>query len=124
MPSEEPRVHHPPELPSPAAPGRLAIELEHHLRGGSLQVWVDGKPILQEKLDSRVTRKILSLELRQGRVQEVLELEPGRHDIRVMVQWDKNTRAARIGGTFEPGATRRLQVKVGRLRGNLSLDWR
>jgi hypothetical protein len=85
---------------------------------------VDGKLALEEKLDSRVTRKILALEVRKGTVEEVVSLPPGQHEIRVQVSWGKNVKSERIRGTFEPGATRRLEVKVARLRGNLSLDWR
>jgi hypothetical protein len=42
----------------------------------------------------------------------------------VQVSWDKSVKTSRISGRFAPGATRRLDVNVGRLRGNLSLDWK
>jgi hypothetical protein len=106
------------------APGRLDIEFEHHLRRGNLQVWVDGVGVVDEDFDGRLTRKILALELRQGVVQQQLAVVPGQHEVRVQVRWDDNVKSARISGRFRPGASRRLAVQVGRLRGNLSLAWK
>jgi len=106
------------------APGRLDIEFEHHLRHGNLQVWVDDVGVVDEDFDGRVTRKILAIELYKGVVQQQLTLSPGPHEVRVQVRWDDNVKAARISGRFRPGASRRLEVQVGRLRGNLSLAWK
>jgi serine/threonine-protein kinase len=117
-------VPSPPPGRGPDAPGTLAIEFEHHLREGNLKVWVDGESVVDENFDGRVTRKILGLTLRRGVVQQHLALSPGRHDVRVDVRWDDNVKSARTSGNFKPGATRRLQVQVGRIRGNLSLDWK
>jgi serine/threonine-protein kinase len=108
----------------PAAAGRLAVEFEHHLRRGNLQVWVDDERVFDEDFDGRVTRRILALKLRKGVVQEVLTLAPGRHEVRVQVKWDDNVKSGRISGTFPPGATRRLDVAIGRIRGKLSLNWK
>jgi serine/threonine-protein kinase len=109
---------------APSAPGRLVVEFEHHIRKGKLKVWVDDKPVLDQDLDGRVVHRILSLEMRKGVVEESLALDPGRHEVRVQVRWDKNVRTSRIQGTFASGATRRLDVDVGRLRGKLSLAWK
>jgi len=105
-------------------PGRLVVEFEHHIRRGRLKVWVDDERVLDEEFNGRVVRRILSLQLRKGVVQESLALEPGRHEVRVQVSWDKNVKTSRISGTIAPGATRRLEVEVGRLRGNLGLAWK
>jgi hypothetical protein len=113
----------PPSAPADDAPGTLAVEFEHHLRRGNLQVWVDGARVIDEDFEGPVTRKILSLELRKGVVQQVLPVSPGRHEVLVEVRWDDNVKSARISGEFRPGATRRLEVKVGRMRGNLGLAW-
>ena len=121
-PLGSPSTTHP--ATQPAAAGRLAIEFEHHLRRGNLQVWVDGEPVFDEDFDGRVTRKILALKLRRGVVQPVLALPPGRHEVRVQVKWDDNVKTGRIAGTFPPGATRRLDVAIGRIRGKLSLNWK
>ena len=113
-----------PSLPADEAePGHLAIQFEHHLRRGTLRVWVDGAPVFDEDFDAQVTRRILALKLRRGVVQEVLTLRPGRHEVRVQVRWDDNVKTSRISGTFAPGATRRLDVAVARIGGRLSLDW-
>jgi hypothetical protein len=116
-----------PEVPAPAKgslPGQLAIEFEHHLRHGNLQVWVDDARVVDEDFDGRVTRKLLSLELRKGLVQQRLTLSPGRHDVRVDVRWDDNSKSARISGVFRPGASRQLDVQVSRIGGKLSLAWK
>jgi hypothetical protein len=41
----------------------------------------------------------------------------------VQVAWEGNERTERIAGTFKPGVTRRLFVRLGRLRKNLSVEW-
>jgi hypothetical protein len=112
--------------PSPPAgePGHLAIQFEHHLRRGNLQVWVDGVPVFDEDFDAQATRRILALTLRRGVVQEVLTLPPGVHEVTVQVKWDDHVKTSRISGRFAPGATRRLDVAVARIGGRLSLDWK
>ena len=138
IPEDEPDPSPPPARPSISAkatpevpvlakgnaPGQLAIEFEHHLRHGNLQVWVDDARVVDEDFDGRVTRKLLSLELRKGLVQQRLTLSPGRHDVRVDVRWDDNTKSARISGVFRPGASRKLDVQVSRIGGKLSLAWK
>jgi hypothetical protein len=117
----------PPPAPAPAkgeASGQLAIEFEHHLRHGNLQVWVDDTRVVNEDFDGRVTRRILALELRKGLVQQRLTLPPGRHEVRVAVRWDGNTKTARLSGVFRPGASRKLDVQVSRIGGKLSLAWK
>jgi hypothetical protein len=123
-------------LPSPAipvaasateatpAPGRLIVDFEHHLKRGTLRVWIDDRLALNEDFDSRRTRKILAFELREGLVQEVLSLPPGEHEVRVQVHWDDNVRTARITGAFRSGLSRRLDVTVARFSGRLSLEWK
>lgn len=123
-PPGPPRAAAAPPREAPPTPGRLVIEFEHHIRKGKLRVWVDNKRVLDQDFDGKVVRRILSLELRKGVVQQALTLDPGRHEVRVQVSWDKNVKSSRISGTITPGATRRLDVEVGRLRGNLSLNWK
>ena len=113
------------EPPRPAAkePGRLAIDLEHPLESGVLRVWVDGEMVTEEKLSGRVSKNALVFKLRKGSYSDVLEVSPGRHQVRVQVQWEDNTRTEQVDGSFWSGVTRRLQVRLGRLRKNLSLEW-
>ena len=116
--------------PAPAAeedanePGRLAIDFDHHLRSGNLRVWVDDEEVLDQGFGGRVTKKILSLRIRKGSVDEVLKVTPGRHEVRVQVQWDGNTRTEVTAATFKPGATRILEIRILRVLNVLTLDWR
>jgi serine/threonine-protein kinase len=102
----------------------LAVDFDHHLRSGTLEVWVDDALVLQEPIEGRVTQKVLSFRLRKGSVQETLEVSPGTHEVRVQVSWEGRRRSSRISGTFKAGVTRRLDVSVARLTRELSLDWR
>ena len=97
--------------------------MEHHLKSGTVKVFLDGKLVVEETLDSRVTKKILFLEVREGAFRETLSVSPGRHQISVRVEWEDKKKSGRIAGTFKPGLTRRLLVEVGRLSGDLSLEW-
>jgi serine/threonine-protein kinase len=125
-PAPSPEVAAGPEAaPLPTAlPATLAVQLAHDLRRGTLQVWVDGRPVLEDEFDGREARKLLFFKERKGVVQHQLPLSAGRHDVRVQVRWDDNTKARTIAGAFKPGETRRLDVEVGGRRGTLSLDWR
>jgi hypothetical protein len=115
--------------PAPAAedasePGRLAIDFDHHLRSGNLRVWVDDEEVLDQGFGGKVTKKILSLQIRKGSVDEVVAVKPGRHDVKVQVQWDDNTRTDSIAGTFRPGATRTLEIRILRVVNVMTLGWR
>ena len=127
----EPDVAAPAPRPSPArkkasAPkrGQLAIRMEHHLKSGSVRIYLDGKLVAEERLEGSVTKKALFFTLRKGVFRETLAVTPGRHEIRVRVAWEGKEKARRISGTFKPGLTRRLDVSLGRFGGDLSLEWR
>jgi len=105
-------------------PAQLAIDFEHALRSGTLRVWVDGELVKEEKVGGRITKKVIGIKLRKGTFHDVLELKPGRHDIQVQVSWDDGERTERIIGTFNPGTTRRLDVNLGRLLKELTLEWK
>ncbi len=102
----------------------LSIGFEHGLKSGTLEVWVDGARVAQEKLDSRVSKKALLFEVRKGSVQQTLRLSPGRHELRVRISADGATRSARTTADFRAGATRRLELRISRLSQKLSLDWK
>ena len=103
--------------------GRLLVDFEHSLKTGTLHVWLDGTPIVDERLNSRVAKKIAGIGFREGGLEKLLAVSPGKHEIRVQVSWDDNAKLETISGTFEPGATRHLEIRIGRLRKNLSLEW-
>ena len=105
-------------------PGRLAIDFDHHLKSGTLRVWVDDEPVLDQAFGARVTRKILSLRIRKGSVEEVVDVAPGRREVKVQVQWDDNTRTEATAATFKPGVTRTLEIRILRVLNVLTLDWR
>ena len=109
---------------SPAGAGRLAIDFEHHLKTGRMRVWVDDDLVLEEELDAKVARKILSFRVRKGAVEETLEVPAGRHQVKVQVRWDDNIKTEVTSAMFRSGATRRLEVRVSRLLGGLSLRWK
>jgi tRNA A-37 threonylcarbamoyl transferase component Bud32 len=105
-------------------PAYLAVDFDHHLRSGTLEVWVDDEPVLEEPIEGRVKHKVLSFRLRKGSLQQTLEVAPGVHEVRVQVSWEGRRRSARISGPFHAGATRRLEVSVSRLTRDLTLEWR
>jgi hypothetical protein len=126
-PSPRPPPKKKPASPPPrkaVPPAWLSVGFEHHLASGTLEVWVDGRRVAKEALDSRVTRKLLGFELRSGSLQQTLGLEPGRHEVRVRLRSGDDERVARSSATFRSGATRRLEVKAPRLRGGLTLEWK
>jgi hypothetical protein len=108
-------------VPPASAPGRLAIDFEHHLKSGLLRVFVDGEPVLEEELDARRTKKVLLFKVSQGVVRETLDVAPGKRTVRVQLKWGDNLRQQSVAGTFREGVTRRLRVRVGRLLGDLSV---
>lgn len=104
------------------------MQFEHSLPQGTLRVWLDDALIVETELDSRVTRKVASLKLRKGRVEQTLPLASGNHEVKVQVAWDGNVKTEYISGHFGPGSTRRLSAKLGIgvggfVRKNLKLEW-
>jgi hypothetical protein len=110
--------------PKKAPSAYLSIGFQHRLKGGTLEVWVDGVQVAKEKLDSSVTKKVLLFELRRGSIQQTLQLEPGRHEVKVRVRSNGETRSARTTAVFRAGATRRLELSLSRLSGKVALAWR
>ena len=66
---------------------------------------------------------LLVVKTHEGRVTELLELPPGRHVFDVEVAWDDDVRRKSIAARFAPGQMYRLEIRIGRLRKNLSLKW-
>jgi eukaryotic-like serine/threonine-protein kinase len=107
----------------PEAPGRLRIDFDHPLRRGTLRVFVDDELALEEPLSGQKRKKALVFGVHEGSSRTELEVSPGLHEVRVEVLWDGNVRTERIVGNFRPGATRRLEANLGRLRRDLKLEW-
>ena len=108
----------------PAQAGRLRIDFDHPLRSGTLRVFVDDEQTLEESLTGEKRKKALVFGLHEGSSQNELEVSPGLHEVRVEVRWDDNVRTERIVGNFRPGVTRRLEASLGRIRRDLSLEWK
>jgi serine/threonine-protein kinase len=104
-------------------PTRLALDFQHPLERGTLRLWLDDRLLMTQQLDAESTRNVVGLRLRKGSIEQVLEVPPGRHTVRVEVAWDDNRKSRTITGTFPAGGVRRLEARLGRLRKNLSLDW-
>lgn len=121
----------PTPLPDPLAtptpvPARLILDFEHTLREGTLRVFLDDRKVIDQAISGRVTRKVLGIEFRRGRVARNLEIPPGRRMVRLEVAWDDNLRTEEIEGAFNAGARLNLRARlgsIGGLRKNLSLDW-
>jgi serine/threonine-protein kinase len=120
--SPSPSAGAPLEAPPPAT-SRLSISVEHGLKAGRVRVLVDGRPVLEQKLTSRVRRELLLFKVRSGSFEEVLPLAAGRRRVRVEVTTGGVTRAGEIAGTFRAGAARRLTIEVGK-KGEPSLAWK
>ena len=108
----------------PQQPGRLRIDFEHPLRSGVLRVFVDDELALEERLSGQQRKKALVFRLHEGSFRDELEVPPGLHEVRVEVGWEGNVKTERIVGNFRPGATRRLEAGLGRIRRDLSLEWK
>ena len=108
----------------PESPGRLQVDFDHPLRSGTLRVFVDDELALEEPLTGQKRTKALVFGVHEGSSRNELEVSPGLHEVRVEVRWDDNVRTERIVGNFRPGATRRLEASLGRIRRDLSLEWK
>jgi serine/threonine protein kinase len=113
-----------PSLLATEEPGHLEINFEHPLRSGTLRVYVDDEPVLEEALSGKVTKKILNFRMRKGSMNQVLDVTPGEHVIRVEVDSSGYDASRRIKGTFKSGETRRLEATVdGLIKKELTLLW-
>ena len=116
----------PPSEPTPAPappPARVVVDFRHPLRTGTLRILMDGEPVVGQSVDGSVSRNLLLAKLHGGVFTELVEVEAGRHEFEVEVTWDDNTRRESIRGVFGADETYRLEIRLGRLRRNLSLKW-
>jgi serine/threonine-protein kinase len=118
------RAAAPRPTPAPSDPGRLRIDFDHPLRSGTLRVFVDDQLALEERLSGQQKKKALVFRLHEGTFRDELEVPAGLHEVRMEVRWEDNVRTERIVGNFPPGATRRLEADLGRIRRDLKLEWK
>jgi hypothetical protein len=111
--------------PAPARePGRLQIDFDHPLRTGTVRVFVDDELEVEERLTGQQRKKALLFKMHEGTFRNELDVQPGLHEIRLEVRWDDNVKTERIVGSFASGATRSLEASLGRIRRDLSLEWK
>jgi serine/threonine-protein kinase len=121
--SSEARV---PEPVAASDAALLRLDFEHSLKAGTLRVWVDDVQVVEQELDGRVTKEIVGIKLRKGRLAETMEVKPGRRVLSVRVDWDGKSQTENMRINFKPGETYRVRAKLGSLGGirkNLSLGW-
>jgi hypothetical protein len=102
------------------------VEFEHSLKGGVFRLYVDDLRVIDEPFGSKVTKKIVGLEMRKGFLAETLEVTPGLRTVKVEVIWEDNVKTQRSQTFFNPGSRLRLKAKLGSmggLRKDLSLEW-
>ena len=105
-------------------PAQLDLTFEHPFKSGSLKVWVDDELVVEEALSSRERRRLRFLKSRKGEESATLDVPPGEHVVRVVVESEDFNSSRRIRGTFESGETRHLAASVGGLlRKELTLTW-
>ncbi len=109
---------------APLLRGQLEITVQHSLKTGVLRVWVDDALVLEEGLEGRVSKKILTYREHKGSFKETLDVPAGERTVRVQVEGDGFTGSRRIKGTFPSGVTRRLYAEIsGLLKKDLKLGW-
>jgi serine/threonine-protein kinase len=111
-----------PQAPGP--PGRLRINFDHPLRSGILRVFVDDEQVAEERLSGQKRSMALVFKVHEGSFRDEFDVSPGVHEVRVEVRWDDNLRRESIVGHFRPDTTRTLEASLGRLRKDLSLEWK
>ena len=112
----------PPASSAPAA-SRIRLTIEHPFENGRLIVWIDGVLVYETKLQAEVSRKIVGLKVREGRVETLVDVEPGPHQVRVEVTWDQDRRVGTKVVDVAAGSTGLLEVRVGRMSKDLNLSW-
>jgi hypothetical protein len=103
------------------APAHIALTLDHPFKAGTMKVWVDDQSVLDERLESRVKKKLLVFKSRRGIESATVDVPAGTHSVRVQVEGDGVTLNRRLKTFFRGGETKRLQARVNGKQ--LALDW-
>jgi serine/threonine-protein kinase len=108
---------------SEAAQSRFRLSVEHPFETARLIVWIDGVLVHESKLQASQSRRIVAFKVREGRAEELLDVEPGPHEVRVEVTWEQSRRTSTKVINVAPGSTGLLEARVGRMTKDLSLSW-
>jgi serine/threonine-protein kinase len=109
--------------PDPAGRTRMRLSVDHPFENGRLIVWIDGVVAFETKLQAPVSKKIVAIKVREGRLETLLDVAPGKHEVRVEVTWDQERRVATKVADAAAGSTGLLEVRVGRMSKDLTLQW-
>jgi hypothetical protein len=120
--ASNPRPGAAPTSSTEAAPSRVRLSVEHPFENGRLIVWIDGVLVYETKLQAPASKKGV-FKVREGRAEKVLDLEPGRHEVRVEVTWEQDRRVSRKVVDVAPASTGLLEIRVGRMSKDLKLEW-
>jgi len=105
------------------AQSRIRLSVEHPFESGRLIVWIDGVLVYEMKLQAPVSKKVVGVKVREGHAEKLLDLEPGRHEVRVEVTWEQDRRVSTKVVDVASGSTGLLEVRVGRMSKDLRLEW-
>jgi serine/threonine-protein kinase len=106
-----------------AGKSRLRLSVEHPFENGRLIVWIDGVLVYEMKLQAPVSKRVVGVKVREGHAEKMLDLEPGRHEVRVEVTWEQDRRVSTKVVDVAAGSTGLLEVRVGRMSKDLKLEW-
>ncbi len=107
----------------PRAATRLRLDVSHPLENGRLIVWVDGVVVVETKLQGDVAKKVVGFKIREGHAEKMLDVTPGRHEVKVEMTWDDKRRAGTTLVDVVPETTGLLEVRMARVTKDLSLEW-
>jgi hypothetical protein len=110
--------------PAPVPAAILALDFVYPLEDGRLSVWIDGNLSLTQDLAGRLAKNLVGIKIHKGSLEKALGVRPGRHEVRVRVTWDDNVKEETLSATFKAGSTRQLEIRLGRIRKNLSVEWK
>jgi hypothetical protein len=120
--ASNPRVGAAPTSSMDAGQSRIRLSVEHPFESGRLITWIDGVLVYETKLQAPVSKKGV-FKVREGRAEKMLDLEPGRHEVRVEVTWEQDRRVSTKVVDVAPAATGLLEIRVGRMSKDLKLEW-
>ena len=104
------------DTPAPVR-SHIKLAVEHSLENGRLIVWVDGVLALETRLGAENAKKS------GGRLERLLDVDPGRHEVKVVVSWDEKRRLETQIVDVAPETTGLLSVRLGGLIKGLGLEW-
>jgi hypothetical protein len=106
-----------------AAATRVRLTVLHPLENGRLIVWMDGVLVFETKLRAEVAKKIVAIKLREGHVEKMLDVAPGRHEVKVEMSWEDKRRVGTTLLEVGEGSTGLLEVRLARVTNDLDLKW-